>query len=406
MQEKLRQDQEKLRKGQEQLTRERDQQRSWKLQQATKADSQVPQPITSPRQHFNRPPNMVTSPQQPVYSSSIVVSAKASPLNFHVKQIEPTRNDVKVISNIDTYQQSRHPENLTREDLVHMSKQATPFQKQPQFLENSPNSQPITREPPSKKELHSLNAVPKRRTMQSDDWIVPDDELVDVEPPKPQPRRSEIIRREYSNPQEHWLVEEAERRRLAQQGSQHRHSMHNMYTDGPIKPADDLVNRWHDSKHRKSVPSNSYGDSAYEKSIPEQIKQTLKERVSGGIRPTHFAPNYQSTVEDAPTQNQQQDNYSKYYPHSKSAMFLSPSASSPGYGTQPVVAPRIPKSDAVESNESQPGNRLPKSDPPSPPVKPPRTSGTNDNVASHMVQVSGKQKCSHCGQELGKCDMD
>ena len=71
----------------------------------------------------------------------------------------------------------------------------------------------------NKKTLHSLGAAPKSRLMSSEQWIRNE--------PKDRPRRSEVIRSSIGSVSEHWLVEEAERRRLAEMRGQERLSYPN-----------------------------------------------------------------------------------------------------------------------------------------------------------------------------------
>ncbi|GAB1601365.1 LIM and calponin homology domains-containing protein 1-like isoform X3 [Argonauta hians] len=61
---------------------------------------------------------------------------------------------------------------LTREDLLAMNRKATPLQEKPEVSSSvSHSNSPIKREPPTKVELHSLNAVPRARHRDPKEWI-------------------------------------------------------------------------------------------------------------------------------------------------------------------------------------------------------------------------------------------
>ena len=73
-------------------------------------------------------------------------------------------------------------------------------------------------EPMSKPNLHALGATPKQRLRSSEDWIKAEEDK------KEEKRRkhAEVMRQQFPNPADHWMVEEAERRRMAEQSGRER----------------------------------------------------------------------------------------------------------------------------------------------------------------------------------------
>ena len=134
---------------------------------------------------------------------------------------------------------------LSREDMLAMNRKATPLHSKPpvssgryvgQFCE------PVRREAPSRGQLHSLNFVPKAKFRQPEEW------LSEEGPSAGHLDRNllPVAHRKYSDVSQvsgmndHWLIEEAERRR--KQGAS---GAELSRFSGPIKPAPDICgNRW------------------------------------------------------------------------------------------------------------------------------------------------------------------
>ena len=189
-----------------------------------------------------------------------------------------------VISRFDKPEEEvRHSQKLTREDLLAMNRKATPLQKKPEISPtSSQRMSPISREPPSKTELHSLNAVPKAKHRDPKEWIVSDrsNELEKKPVNKPQAFRLPMSRQQeiQSSSQVHWVVEEAERRRHAEMcNSQNKGPLHDDYSklvNYPIQPADGH-NAWRDfSGAPQKLPKNP----AYDR--------TSKGSPNGSVRPS------------------------------------------------------------------------------------------------------------------------
>ncbi|KAJ8297473.1 hypothetical protein KUTeg_024004 [Tegillarca granosa] len=188
--------------------------------------------------------------------------------------------------------------------------------------------------------------------MQRVDWINSNDKQYD----------NTSVRRSNS-PHEHWLVEEAERRRLAEsKGRPSRHSAHVPLSNysGPIKPVSEgLSNRWRDDSN---VPRQHTFDtsntgltkprSLYHSSQHESQQFSAKHNVSmSQTLPPNFSFDSSLGRKDAP----------------------------------PPMAPPV----APKPMRSSPNPHSPSS--PSSPA----------NHAEQVTAVSGRQGCSHCGQELG-----
>ena len=73
-------------------------------------------------------------------------------------------------------------------------------------------------EPMSKPNLHALGATPKQRLRSSEDWIKAEEDKKEEQRRK----HAEVMRQQFPNPADHWMVEEAERRRMAEQSGRER----------------------------------------------------------------------------------------------------------------------------------------------------------------------------------------
>ena len=267
---------------------------------------------------------------------------------------------------------------LTREDLLAMNRKPTPLQavqnrqEGRDTVEKEPEHK--TREAPSKLELHMLNSVPKPKFRRSADWIKDDEQENSVNTDKYSDKqfvighRSDIIHKDYSNPQDHWVVQEAERRRLAEQKDYGRRvdKSDNVHTAGPAKPStSSLVNRFRGdaepNKNRYSYPAPRDTDSRHSSSRPLS---------TGGSGLRKFerstSPELSST---------------QFSARNQSLNFANPSLSN-----------TLPANFSFNANK-------PRREPPAPAPKPLRSP---TEQAEQMNTVSGKQKCSHCNEELGK----
>ncbi|CAL1531384.1 unnamed protein product, partial [Lymnaea stagnalis] len=260
---------------------------------------------------------------------------------------------------------------FSREQMLAMNRKATPMQTLPletQEIKVQVQQQanvPITREAPSRVEIHTLNSVPKAKLRDPNEWYA-NAANTPPSPRQPEPRHQAswmdskdgagtAAGKRFSSTStgDHWLIQEAERRRLA--GSQPS-SSYTSQVSGPIKPAND--NRWRDS--------NGYGSE----SMPQAIRQTLLQKTAsargGSSEPAGLSSNSSRSSSRSPS--------------------LPPHDSYPQdtgqYGRS--HSPREPYQPQQHSGRyAQP----PSYAPPSP--------GENG------LPVNGKQQCSHCSQDIG-----
>ena len=276
-------------------------------------------------------------------------------------------------SGVSTKEKAR----LTREDLLAMNRKATPLQSLQGRQQESTDkeSEHVTREAPSKLELHMLNSVPKPKFRRAADWIKDEESDSSSSNDKYSDKqfvigkRSDIIHKDYSSPQDHWLVQEAERRRLADHKdySSRLDTSDSVHTAGPAKPStSSLVNRFRGdaqpNKNRYSYPAPRDKDSRLSPSQPLSTG-------GSGLRQYErsASPELSST---------------QFSARNQSLNFANPSLSN-----------------TLPPNFSFNANKPPRREPPAPAPKPQKSP---TEQAEQMNTVSGKQKCSHCNEELGK----
>ncbi|XP_070198566.1 trichohyalin-like [Littorina saxatilis] len=260
------------------------------------------------------------------------------------------------------------PNQYSREDMLAMNRKATPMQAKPPSLSSRPDHQeavsssPVRREAPSKGQLHSLNSVPKAKFRDPEQWISDEappphhQQPYDARPQKTAApsRRSEPPRNPFSGPRDHWLVEEAERRRVNQSTGPSRAQV-----SGPIKAAtDDHGNRWRGGPGQPQRSPN----------MPDQLRQTLLQKTAGA----------------------RGSNGSSY-----SQDLNPPSSHSPAYSSSgsPNLSQNQP-ADYFYEGGYQPGSR-------SQTLPPQHRAPSPEDHRENGVGVSGKQRCSHCANELG-----
>ncbi|KAF2905394.1 hypothetical protein ILUMI_00783 [Ignelater luminosus] len=168
--------------------------------------------------------------------------------------------------------------------------------------QNTKPTRPITR--PG---LHALSAVPKSRHIPNDNWIQPK-------------ANAETKNKSYN---QHWLYQEAELRRLADQ--------------------------------KNGSPKRNWQPTRQEKHIPEPIIQTLTQRVQN--RAIHTERNQSTTRRSENSPNKEYTQH-PYLGHPHTLGHASPVA--------------YPPPAALEDSQGK------------------------------MLSVSGKKKCSYCGNELGR----
>ena len=228
-------------------------------------------------------------------------------------------------------------ENLSREDMLLMNRSAKPFSRRPENEQSHDTNDHHVSHDMSKEDIHSISYTPKPKIRNSQDWIQNSDSG------SKHSSRSE-------SPNEHWLVEEAERRRKSGRTSN--------FQSGPIKPKSDIIsNRWQEDRYsqppRSLSPQNtrSYESKQFSARPQKKLNETLPANFNMG----NIKPKQQPPVPPKPNRTL----------HNLSSSVSSSTRSSSNLSSP--VSPSSPKSHAEQ-----------------------------------VVAVSGKQLCSHCSQELGE----
>ncbi|KAH3835126.1 hypothetical protein DPMN_108469, partial [Dreissena polymorpha] len=350
--------------------------------------------------------NSFSSPYQSSVSPSLYSpSSSTSSSTSHSPHSPPTAYDSKSFDHSGGKKQPpptapkpdkgvKEKARLTREDLLAMNRKATPLTKPDPSMEMSPSQSeplsPTTREAPSKAQLHSLNAVPKQKFRSSAPWMKEDDTsssvpqnantLTQNERPFVIGKRSDLIHtHDSSNPNDHWLVREAEKRRLAERDNAESVTAR----AGPTKPSQSsLVNRFRGDIEPPPRQNNRYSYPSY-----SDVQDTPSPRplsTSGSnLRQYDRSPDQGITTKfSARTQP------SSYSGNPSMSQTLPPSFSFNARTNGSATAARPPRSLTEDRDPviAVSGKQ-----------RPPR-SLTEDR--DPVIAVSGKQKCSHCGEEL------
>ncbi|XP_076379884.1 smallish isoform X5 [Megalopta genalis] len=172
----------------------------------------------------------------------------------------------------------------------------------------------------SRQTLQALSAVPRPRIVQSDQWV--------------QRRKSDVPRGAHDLNYQHWLIQEAEQRRISEKNQRSPARKSQMHVTGT------------------SVPYAMAPTRTDSKPLPDSIIQTLTQRV-------------QNRAQEKPLPPRRRLEHSASHEHLTALQHQSP---------QHVHQQQKP---------AQP-----------PPINP--------ENQEKMLSVSGKKKCSHCGDELGR----
>ena len=328
-------------------------------------------------------------------------------------------------------------------------------------------------EPLSKPSLHALGATPKQRLRSSEDWMKAEEEKKEEQRRK----HAEVMRQQFPNPADHWMVEEAERRRMAEQSGRerlqklqsrqqqiaqaaqqypqyrsavdpdaymkpHQYDLSEGNTSGLSPHAADLYRQTGQSPHGHSykppppppthvmehVEAPDAERSRPSRPIPDTIKQTLIQRVTSPKSPGRaslYSPPEPVTSQYQPSSRYNEpasypaghnpptsSQYNQYgepvpyrYPDSVpyTGGYSPPSQSSaPGYHPSTGGYPHGPPQHTTGYHPQTAPSHHP-GPPHDAPAKPPR-SGRDDPGPSRAEQVivNGRQRCSHCEQELGE----
>ncbi|KAH9488182.1 hypothetical protein Btru_064868 [Bulinus truncatus] len=295
-QDQLLQQQQKEQLSQKQQQQEYDIQVQRMQPVAAKRHSASPVPREkSPSSYSN---SILSSPPKPAYSSTLPTSSRNSythsTVSNHYPGSKPSSSSSRLSKNLENNSSGEEVDSLnssqrfSREQMLAMNRKATPMQAVPPELQEAkpddqaPLSPPITREAPSKVELRSLNSVPRAKFRDPSEIYA----NLSVTNPALSPRQTEPNKRHTASWMDngddrknktfsfgdHWLVEEAERRRLAESHNKQpasKSSVHSSHFTGPIKPAND--NRWRGGSF----------DGNQATSMPQAIRQTLLQKTSG-----------------------------------------------------------------------------------------------------------------------------
>ncbi|XP_026667197.1 calponin homology domain-containing protein DDB_G0272472 isoform X2 [Ceratina calcarata] len=172
----------------------------------------------------------------------------------------------------------------------------------------------------SRQTLQALSAVPRPRIVQSDQWV--------------QRRKSDVPRGAHDLNYQHWLIQEAEQRRINEKNQRSPARKPQMHVTGT------------------SVPYPMTSSRTDSKPLPDSIIQTLTQRV-------------QSRAQEKPLPPRRR------LEHSTSQEHLSALQPQPQQHVMQTQKPQQPTPMNTENQEK-------------------------------MLSVSGKKKCSHCGDELGR----
>ncbi|XP_054005603.1 serine-rich adhesin for platelets isoform X1 [Hylaeus anthracinus] len=168
--------------------------------------------------------------------------------------------------------------------------------------------------------LQALSAVPRPRIVQSDQWV--------------QRRKSDVPRGAHDFNYQHWLVQEAEQRRISEKNQRSPARKSQMHVTGT------------------SVPYAMAPTRTDSKPLPDSIIQTLTQRV-------------QNRAQEKPLPTRRRLEHSTSHEHLSVLQHQSP---------QHILQQQKPQQPPPMNPENQ----------------------------EKMLSVSGKKKCSHCGDELGR----
>ncbi|XP_076669228.1 smallish isoform X4 [Andrena cerasifolii] len=172
----------------------------------------------------------------------------------------------------------------------------------------------------SRQTLQALSAVPRPRIVQSDQWV--------------QRRKSDVPRGAHDLNYQHWLIQEAEQRRISEKNQRSPARKSQMHVTGT------------------SVPYITTPTRTDSKPLPDSIIQTLTQRV-------------QNRAQEKPLPPRRRLEHSTSHEHLSALQHQSP---------QHVLQQQKPQQPSPINPENQ----------------------------EKMLSVSGKKKCSHCGDELGR----
>ena len=298
-------------------------------------------------QSYNSPGSSIGSPV-----SSISPSPRSPP-----PALDPKHRETKAPPPTAPKPNRGEKARLTRDDLLAMNRSAKPLTKRPEGTEQSQSHDtshgPGMREPPSKGELHSLNAVPKQKVRNSGEWIN------NEERPFVIGKRSDLIHKSNNtNSQDHWLVQEAERRRKQEELERRNNYDSITARAGPTKPSESsLISRFRGDIEPQPRSNRYSGTSLHSTADLGSASRPLSSSGSS-LR------QYDRSPESGVTQfSAKSNNYSS-----------------------PNLSNTLPANFSFNANTSLPS----------------KSARSSQAETEPVIAVSGKQKCSHCGEELGE----
>lgn len=295
---------------------------------------------------------------------------------------------------------SRNGLRFSREEMLAMNRTSKPMTMMPTDPRDSHNQGqwsggPITREAPSREEIHSLNSVPKAKLRSDTDWQSTES-LNSPKTPKsisPQQPENSLNKASWYQEREekpgskfslftsgdHWLVQEAERRRIAESEAKlqpGRAANLRPSSSGPIKPSGDTSNRWRDQGGFANDQNHVSDRPKPSSSMPAVIRQTLLQKTAG-VRSSS------EPVQTFPLSTSPSSSVS-YHNYHHNQLPSSQPPQQPNQKRQQFQFNQYLESPHHPQQQVAPGG-------PAPP--PPR---------QHEIKMSGSQLCSHCEQELGE----
>ncbi|PSN31620.1 hypothetical protein C0J52_18041 [Blattella germanica] len=267
----------------------------------------------------------IQNQQLPVRPASLMPTPRANPNRRPPPPIPPAK-PLRVVS-----QEQRERENSIRNSRM-PSADSIPQHVETTHVHHGSVPAHVGSQPISRQTLQALSAVPRSRFIANDMWMQP----------KKKPENQRSSGRESSYNYQHWLIQEAEHRRITEQ--QQRTAV------SPRKSSPPHPHTSHQPPWGTSQPQHRQ-----EKPLPDAIIQTLTQRVQNrvGLHDNKSVISSRRRIEESTCRDSQQ----------------------------------VTNTGHISSSSSTPSNN-------------PALSGAESQ--EKMLSVSGKKKCSHCGEELGR----
>ena len=293
---------------------------------------------------------------------------------------------------------------FSRDEMLAMNRKATPLQSSPTSPKDNYSvndySNTNSRDSHSRVDKVSINSVPKAKLRDDKEWYGSSPRKSNTKPEETQQKAYQPpwesakekpgAKLQLSGPQDHWLIQEAERRRMAESEGRltsnkpvNRNTSPSSHFSGPIKPATDSNNRWRGNNHNAEPERPN-------PSMPAAIRQTLLQKTANARGPP--SPNEQQSYHGGNSNRLSPSGQDVYHNHGDSGYY--PPSPMPPYHSPHPQQYQQPHSSQSQSKYFPSQIPPPSQAPPSPQAPPP--------PADSGREMSGMQACAHCGQELGK----